>query len=200
MIDEFALRDIARELEAHYLELHELKHTTPNPPEVKTRNTIKGQGPKPPGNWLWVNRYITCEQELRELALNALGHDGINITLHTGDLAAPRLCQLIAYHANTIATLDWADDLAQALTDQARQINRWTNPPETSTIATQPERRHGAEYIARQLRARGQAVTADTVRGWARRGHITRTTMPNGRGGYLLTEVIRYSQAPTNDV
>lgn len=200
MTNEFELRDTARELKHHYLELQQLKHTTPNPPEVKTRNSIKGLGPKSPGNWLWVNRYITMEQNLRELALNAFGIDGINIRIHDGDLSAPRLCHLIAYHAQPLSELDWAADLQQELEDQARTINRWTNPPEPNTIAKQPEPRHGAEYIAKQLRARGIPTTADTIRGWARRGHITRTTMPNGRGGYLLTEALKHSATPTNDV
>lgn len=194
MTNEFELRDTARELKAHYLELQQLKHTTPNPPEVKTRNSVKGLGPKSPGNWLWVNRYITLEQNLRELALNAFGIDGINIRIHDGDLAAPRLCHLIAWHAQALSELDWAQDLQQELQDQARTINRWTNPPEVRTLANQPEPRHGAEHIAKQLRARGIPTTADTIRGWAKRGHITRTTMPNGRGGYLLTEAINHTR------
>ena len=40
MTNEFELRDTARELKHHYTELHELKHTTPNPPEVKTLSLI----------------------------------------------------------------------------------------------------------------------------------------------------------------
>ena len=129
-VDEFQLRDLARELAGHYTELHELKHTTPNPPEVKTRNSVKGLGPKPPGNWLWINRYITMEQNLRELCLNAFGIDGINTRIHDGDLSAPRLCHLIAWHAQALSELDWAADLQQELADQARIINRWCNPPE----------------------------------------------------------------------
>lgn len=130
MTNEFELRDTARELKHHYLELQALKHTTPNPPEVKTRNSVKGLGPKSPGNWLWVNRYITLEQNLRELCLNAFGIDGINIRIHDGDLSAPRLCHLIAWHAQALSELTWAQDLQQELEDQARTINRWTNPPE----------------------------------------------------------------------
>lgn len=130
MTNEFELRDTARELKHHYQELQAHKHTTPNPPEVKTRNSVKGLGPKPPGNWLWVNRYIEMEQNLRELALNAFGIDGINIRLQDGDMAAPRLCHLIAYHAQPLSELTWASDLAQELEDQAHTINRWTNPPE----------------------------------------------------------------------
>ena len=130
MTNEFELRDTARELKAHYLQLHALKHTTPNPPEVKTRNSVKGLGPKSPGNWLWINRYITLEQNLRELALNAFGTDGIGIRIHDGDLSAPRLCQLIAWHAQALSELEWAQDLQQELEDQAHTINRWTNPPE----------------------------------------------------------------------
>lgn len=200
MTNEFELRDTARELKAHYLQLHALKHTTPNPPEVKTRNSVKGLGPKSPGNWLWVNRYITLEQNLRELCLNAFGTDGIGIHINEADFTAPRLCRLIAWHAQPLSELDWAADLMQELEDQARTINRWTNPPELSAIAKQPEPRHGAEHIAKQLRARGIPTTADTIRGWARRGHITRTTMPNGRGGYLLTEALKHSATPTKHV
>lgn len=130
MTNEFELRDTARELKHHYQELQALKHTTPNPPEVKTRNSVKGLGPKSPGNWLWVNRYVEMEQNLRELALNAFGTDGINTRLHDGDLSAPRLCDLIAYHAQPLTELPWAADLMQELQDQARTINRWTHPPE----------------------------------------------------------------------
>lgn len=130
MTNEFELRDTARELKAHYQQLHALKHTTPNPPEVKTRNSVKGLGPKSPGNWLWINRYVEMEQNLRELALNAFGIDGINIRIHDGDLSAPRLCHLIAWHAQALSELDWAADLQQELEDQAHTINRWTNPPE----------------------------------------------------------------------
>lgn len=197
MTNEFELRDTARELKAHYLQLHALKHTTPNPPEVKTRNSVKGLGPKSPGNWLWINRYVEMEQNLRELALNAFGIDGIGIRIHDGDLSAPRLCHLIAYYAQPLSELDWAADLQQELQDQARTINRWTNPPELPAIAKQPEQRHGATYIARQLTARGIPTTADTIRGWARAGHITRTTMPNNRAGYLLTEAITWAKHNT---
>jgi len=195
--NEFELRDTARELKAHYLQLQAHKHTTPNPPEVKTRNSVKGLGPKPPGNWLWINRYIEMEQNLRELALNAFGIDGIGICIQPTDMAAPRLCHLIAWHAQPLSELPWAQDLQQELADQARTINKWCNPPEPNTIAKQPEPRHGAEHIARQLRARGIPTTADTIRGWARRGHITRTTMPNGRGGYLLTEALNHAKKET---
>ena len=129
-VDEFQLRDLARELAGHYTELHELKDTTPNPPEVKTRNSVKGAGPKSPGNWLWLNRYVTMEQNLRELALNAFGTDGIGIRINEADFAAPRLCRLIAWHAQPLSELDWSADLAQELEDQARTINRWIHPPE----------------------------------------------------------------------
>lgn len=129
-VDEFQLRDLARELADHYTELHQLKDTTPNPPEVKTRNSVKGLGPKSPGNWLWLNRYVTMEQNLRELCLNAFGKDGINIRIAEEDFTAPRLCRLIAWHAQALTELDWAVDLMQELEDQAHTINRWTHPPE----------------------------------------------------------------------
>lgn len=127
-VDEFQLRDTARELAELYIEMHGLKDTTPTPPEVKTRNSIKGAGPKSPGNWLWVSRYVTMEQNLRELCLNAFGTDGIQVRIKEEDFTAPRLCGLIAWHAQPLSELDWAADLQQELEDQARKINRWINP------------------------------------------------------------------------
>ncbi|WP_411701938.1 hypothetical protein ACLI1R_000677 [Corynebacterium sp. LaCa97] len=129
-VNEFELRDLARELAGHYAELQELKDTTPNPPEVKTRNSVKGQGPKSPGNWLWVSRYVMLEQNLREVCLNAFGTDGIGVHISEADFIAPRLCRLVAWHAQALSELDWAEDLVDELAGQARAIDRWVSPPD----------------------------------------------------------------------
>ena len=197
MTNEFELRDTARELKAHYLQLQSLKHTTPNPPEVKTRNSIKGLGPKTPGNWLWVNRYITMEQNLRELCLNAFGIDGINIRIHDGDLSAPRLCHLIAYHAQPLSELDWAADLAQELEDQARTINKWCNPPETPTTLIR-QAQHSTQLLTAAHTAK--AATAATGKRIDRKqvtylgcaGHITTHKDTQGNTCYNLGEVINH--------
>lgn len=197
MTNEFELRDTARELKAHYLQLQSLKHTTPNPPEVKTRNSVKGLGPKTPGNWLWVNRYIEMEQNLRELCLNAFGIDGINIRIKDADMAAPRLCHLIAWHAQALSELDWAEDLAQELEDQARTINKWCNPPETPhTLIRQAQSSqqlltaaHAAKAAAA---ATGKKIDRKQVTYWGRAGHITTHKDTQGNTCYNLGEVINH--------
>lgn len=195
MTNEFELRDTARELKAHYLELQSLKHTTPNPPEVKTRNSVKGAGPKSPGNWLWVNRYIEMEQNLRELCLNAFGIDGINTRLHDGDLAAPRLCHLIAWHAQALSELPWSQDLAQELQDQARTINRWTNPPEAPRAlirqAQSSQQLLTASHAAKAATAAtGKRIDRKQVTFWGRSGRITQYKNPDGATTYRLDQVI----------
>lgn len=185
-VDEQQFRDTARRLGRLYEQLHELKHARPKPPEVRVMRPTPG--PQSPGNWLYVATYIDQEQKLKEVAFNALGDIGVRI--HDNDAAAPRLCQLLAFHAQAASELNWANDLHDELASQIRIIDRRCNPPQTAIIAKQPEPRYGAEHTARQLRARGIPATADTIRGWARSGHITRTTMPNGRGGYLLSECL----------
>lgn len=189
-VDEFQLRDKARELAHHYAQLEEMKHTRHAPPEVRVMKPAPG--PQAPGNWLYMATAIDQAQRLREVAFNALADVGVK--LRDDDARAVRLCELLAFHAQAIAALDWADDLADELESQARIINRRCNPPETRALAGRPEPRHGSEYVARQLRARGHHITADTIRGWARHGHISRTVMPNGRGGYRLTEALTWAE------
>ncbi|MDK8669000.1 hypothetical protein QP902_09985 [Corynebacterium marquesiae] len=197
MTNEFELRDTARELKHHYLQLQALKHTTPNPPEVKTRNSVKGLGPKSPGNWLWINRYISLEQNLRELALNAFGIDGINIRIHDGDLSAPRLCHLIAWHAQALSELDWAADLQQELQDQAHTINKWCNPPETPRAlirkAQSSQQILTAAHAAKAASAAtGKRIDRKQVTYWGRAGHITTHQDTQGNTCYNLGEVINH--------
>ena len=189
-IDEQQFRTTARRLGQLYEQLHELKHSRPKPPEVRVMKP--SPGPQSPGNWLYVSTYIDQEQRLREVAFNALADIGVRIK--DTDTTAPRLCTLLAFHAQAASELDWATDLHDELTNQIRIIDRRCNPPQPNIIAKQPEPRHGAEHIARQLRARGIPTTADTIRGWARSGHITQTTMPNRRAGYLLTEALNHAR------
>ncbi|OFQ48115.1 hypothetical protein [Corynebacterium sp. HMSC076D02] len=188
-VDEQHLRDLARHLANLYQELNSLKYSRPTPPEARVMKPTPG--PQSPGNWLYVATYLDQEQRLREVSFNAFADIGVRI--HDNDAAAPRLCQLLAFHAQAASELNWATDLMDELTSQIRIIDRRCNPPQPNIIAKQPEPRRGAEHIARQLRARGIPTTADTIRGWARSGHITRATMPNGRGGYLLTEALNHA-------
>ena len=197
MTHEFELRDTARELKHHYQQLQAHKHTTPNPPEVKTRNSVKGLGPKPPGNWLWINRYVELEQNLRELALNAFGIDGINIRIQDGDMAAPRLCHLIAWHAQALSELDWAADLMQELQDQARTINKWCNPPQTPRAlirqAQSSQQLLTAAHAAKAATAAtGKRIDRKQITYLGRAGHITTHQDSRGNTCYNLGEVINH--------
>lgn len=196
-IDEFQLRDLAKELRTHYIELHELKYTSPTPPEVKTRNSIKGLGPKSPGNWLWVNRYVTMEQNLRELCLNAFGTDGIQVRIKEEDFTAPRLCRLIAWHAQALSELDWAADLLQELEDQARKINRWINPPEVPRVllrqAQSSEQLLTASHAAKAASAAtGKRIDRKQITYWGNAGYITTHYDNQGKSCYKLGEIVDY--------
>lgn len=128
--DETDLRELARSLKDEYVHLHSLKDARPKPPEVRTMKPAPG--PRTPGNWLIVALYVDMEQRLREVAFNAFRDIGER--LHDGDAAAPRLCHLIAFHAQAISELDWASDIMDELRDQERTINRRCNPPATTTL------------------------------------------------------------------
>ncbi len=192
-VDEQQFRDTARHLGRLYEQLHELKHARPKPPEVRVMKPAPG--PQSPGNWLYVATYIDQEQRLREVAFNAFGDIGVSI--RDADAAAPRLCQLLAFHAQAASELTWANDLMDELLNQVRIIDKRCNPPQLVAIAKQPEPRRGAEHIARQLRARGIPTTADTIRGWGKAGRITTQPIPwgnNTQNGYLLTEALNHAK------
>lgn len=123
-IDEQQFRDTARRLGQLYEQLHELKHARPKPPEVRVMKPAPG--PQSPGNWLYVATYIDQEQKLREVAFNALGDIGVRIK--DDDATAPRLCALLAFHAQAASELEWATDLHDELTNQTRIIDRRCNP------------------------------------------------------------------------
>lgn len=195
--DEFQLRDTARELAELYVEMHGLKNTTPTPPEVKTRNSVKGSGPKSPGNWLWMHRYVTLEQNLRELCLNAFGVDGIGIHIAEDDFTAPRLCGLIAWHAQALSELDWAADLLQELDDQARMINRWVNPPQVPRVlirqAESSEQLLTASHVAKAASAAtGKRVDRKQITYWGNAGYITTHYDNQGKSCYKLGEIVDY--------
>lgn len=194
-VDEFQLRDLARELAGHYTELHELKDTHPTPPEVRVMKPAPG--PQTPGNWLWINRYVEMEQNLRELCLNAFGTDGIGIHIDEADFTAPRLCRLIAWHAQPLSELNWEADLMQELEDQARTINRWTNPPEVPRAlirqAKSSEQLLTASHAAKVASAAtGKRVDRKQITYWGNAGHITTHYDNQGKSCYKLGEIVDY--------
>lgn len=203
MTNVYQLRDTARRARRAWQELATYAHTPPAPPRL-ARNMIPTFGPSSPtpdGDWavsLTDSLLRETTEERVPGGLLVMARDALT-TIGEHDRACDRdpviLCMHIAYNAGPICEkFPAADELAELLDAQAdyitTQINRRYPPPPDTT--TPPVQRYGAERTAHQLRARGWAVTADMVRGWARRGHISRVIMDNDRGGYLVGECLTY--------
>ncbi|MER0106680.1 hypothetical protein ABRP95_09675 [Corynebacterium sp. KPL2895] len=195
-VDQQDLANAAKKLQVLYGELDHAKYERPPAPEVSTQGANQQKGPSEPFP-IWT---ISDDAHFTAL-LNEYCDDAARYVPLAGDIYTHgfrrngrRMCQWIAWNAGPISQLDVAPLMLDELRHQARELNhrlRRTRPLAPVTLQSEPRR--GAEHIARQLRARGQNVTADTIRGWARRGHITTTTMPNGRNGYLLTEALTHT-------
>ncbi|MFW9228561.1 hypothetical protein [Corynebacterium striatum] len=194
-VDERDLRDLARHLANLYQELDSLKYSRPTPPEVRAMKPAPG--PQSPGNWLMVSTYIDMEQRLREICFNAFGRDGIGITIAEDDFTAPRLCGLIAWHAQALSELDWAADLLQELEDQARMINRWVNPPQVPRVlirqAESSEQLLTASHVAKAASAAtGKRVDRKQITYWGNAGYITTHYDNQGKSCYKLGEIVDY--------
>ncbi|WP_165242107.1 hypothetical protein [Corynebacterium lizhenjunii] len=126
--DEHTLRHTARNLAAAYTTLNTLKHTPATQPEIRTMKPTPG--PQTPGNWLYVCTSLEQETRLREVAFEALGSVGVKLA--DDDVAAPRLCQLIAFHSQAISELNWASDLLEELDSQRQIIDKRINPEQNA--------------------------------------------------------------------
>lgn len=195
-VDEFLLRDLANELAEHYTQLDSMKHDRPTPPEVKTRNAIKGLGPQSPGNWLFVSTFIDQEQRLREVAFNAFSDLGIIV--RDGEAGAIALCRKIAFHAQAISELDWADDLADELARQARIINRRCNPAEKVPgryieQAQSSDQLLTASHAAKVASAAtGEKIDRKQITYWGQAGYIKAYIDSRGKACYKLAEIVAY--------
>lgn len=203
MVEVYALRNTARRARRAWEQLNAVKDSPPASPRLARRMKphFGPASPTPDGDWA-VSLTDSLLRETREDqvpgGLLVMARDALT-TIGEHGRACDRdpviLCIHIAYTAGPICdTFPAADELAELLEEQADYITtqiekRYPPPPDTTTP---PVQRYGAERTARQLRARGWAITADMVRGWARRGHISRVIMDNDRGGYLVGECIAY--------
>lgn len=203
MVDVYELRNTARRARRAWEQLNAVKDSPPAPPRPARRMKphFGPVSPTPDGDWA-VSLADSLLRETREDnvpgGLLVMARDALT-TIGEHDRATDRdpviLCMHIAYTAGPICdAFPAADELAELLDEQAGYITaqiekRYPPPPD---ISLPPVQRYGAERTAHHLRARGWAVTADMVRGWARRGHISRVVMGNDRGGYLVGECIAY--------
>lgn len=188
MTDEFEIRQLARDLKRLYEGMDEAKHEKPKPREIRTMKP--SPGPSEPGNWLWISRCVTMEQNLREVALNAFAD--IQVKLRADDMVVGNLLDRISFNAAAIAELEWADDFHQELDDQARQMGKWLNPPDTKQVAQRPERYVGIDTIVRNLNQRGHKVTPRQAREVAVYQKFDIGKFTNGSNGYKLTEFINH--------
>lgn len=192
-VDEFHLRNTARELADLYRQLNGLKHSRPTPPEVSTSH--QPPSPRTPGNWLIIATYTDLEQRLREVAFNAFADT--HIKLRDGDAAAPLLCHLLAFHAYTVSRLDWAEDLLDELADQARTIRRRIDPPRTAKALALRAQSQNQLFTAAHAAATASAITGHKIDRkqityWGNAGYINTHKDQRGKACYKLSEIVDY--------
>lgn len=191
MIDEHKLRKNLTYLETILYELEQFKHISPRRPDIRTMKP--SPGPQSPGNAqaidvdaeitpmirAWCHTLIDCVDDPKPIPKKGAP------TVHFVEW-------LLMYPYYIAGYLD-----AEAF---ASEIDYWIHKIEkvvgrdkdAAELAARPEPRHDATHIVRRMSTRGWVITKDQVRKWAERGHISRVDRPDGKGGYLLTEVIRY--------
>lgn len=190
MTDEFAIRQLARDLKRLYDGLDEKKHERPRPKEVRIMRATPG--PQSPGSWLWMSRAVEMEQRLRQIALNAFSD--IQVRLRDDDMVVGNLLDRISFNAQAISELDWADDFHDELADQERQMGKWLNPPDTGQVAQAPEKYVDIDTITRNLGQRGHQVTNRQARDVATYNQFDTCKFTDGKNGYKLTQFLTHYQ------
>lgn len=186
-VDEFELRQLARDLIKLYAAMDELKHIPMKPPEVRTMQNTGGK-PSMPGNWLWMSRAVEMEQRLRQVAFNAFSD--IQVRLRDDDAKVGNLLELIALNAHAISELPWADDFCDELTDQDRTIGKWVNPPDVGKVANE-DPYLTMDSLQRTLTKRGHTIPEGTIWYWRNQGLVkAKTRRDNGKTAYSLADVI----------
>lgn len=147
-------------------------------------------GPRTPAPIFLISLDKAVCDDLFELCRDAANTVDPSAILHHD---GPRLSRWAYDHRATLARLDWADDLIDAFEDINAHLAKHLTPESIAALARQPERRMTNHSIAYKLRAHGLPVSADLVRKWGERGHITVEDMPLGQRGYLLTEAIAWA-------
>ena len=203
MTDPFELKRAAEQLRQQYAELNQLKHTPPRTPLArKMKPTFGPQSPEPDNDWA-LNIELLLVDEGDDNNPNHEAPSGLfnmvvdaqryihNKTIQTKN--GHRLTTFITHHAGAIANqFPAADDLLELLRNQTQYIQgairrRHGTPQQHRGGGT--VRLLTATQAAKQLTIRGHPTTPDTIRGWARHGHITPIPLPNGRNGYTLNQL-----------
>lgn len=177
--DEFKIRRAAQHLRALMVELDSAKHVKMIPRGEPTSGGA-GFGPRSPGNEDAISLYAEIERELsiwlRDWNTNRHG---------VGEQLG-----WVAFNAEWVSQQPDSESLLTELNRWATMVERAVGRGPSIKDLAKAERRQSATSIKRRLASMGHAVTLDTIRGWARHGHITTQPLANGHNGYLITEII----------
>lgn len=192
MIDAEAIARAAYKLAHHLDALEHAKHEQTAPPEVKTRNQIKGLGPRTPGNTKAIDTDYVIWQELRSWThqLNSTIQDP---TKPPNTAATPDHARWVALNASAIAQDPEAETLLE-------ELNRWTTITLSITHNTAPARPEPwqlAPVIIQTVQRLGGNITRRQLSDLAKQGYINsrkRMTNHGERNIYLISEVISHLQ------
>lgn len=190
-VDEWALRQAARDLVHLYRELDAAKYAPTRQPEVRTMRP--SPGPRSPAPDHLVSLDEELSSRLFEYVRDLANHVRPQMILHKD---GGRLAAFVVWHAQEAEELPFAEDLLEEMQDQAKQIKRSVAPPEPVTLAKRPERYVGIDTIVRNLRQRGHPVTARQAREVAVYQEFDMAKFGNGSNGYKLTQFLSHYEKP----
>lgn len=191
MTDEMALRKDLTYLEKILYELEDFKHVSARRPDIRTM--VTAPGPQAPGNAQAINLDGELKPQIRAWCFTFLDTIDDPKPIPARELPTVALVEWLLMYPYYIA--DYLD--GEAFVDELRQWIRRVEKvvgrdQDAAELAARPEVRQDAAHIVRRMGTRGWVISKDQVRKWAERGHISRVNRADGKGTYLLTEVIEY--------
>ncbi|MGV0351143.1 hypothetical protein ACUY2G_09560 [Corynebacterium guaraldiae] len=192
MTDAEAIARAAYKLAHHLDALEHAKHEHTAPPEVKTRNQIKGLGPQTPGNTKAIDTDYVIWQELRSWThqFNTTIQDP---TKPPNTAATPDHARWIALNAGPIAQDPDADTFLE-------ELQRWTVTVLNITHSEAPARPEPwqlAPAIIQTVNRLGGTITRRQLSDMAKHGYINsakRMTKHGERNIYRISEVLAHLQ------
>lgn len=182
-------------------ELLRIARRETSPPGGRTARNPNIPGSRPPVNLGALSIAHEMHACLTDWCINLRDDTGIPMPAHLDDRG---LAMHLRYHAHRIAQQVWADDCASEISRWASTVQAVTTPPPVRHLAdyTPEQRREGmahakvdaptcAELVAEWTKGEC-APTADQIRTWGRREHVTRFGPTPGKGVYSPREVIAH--------
>lgn len=195
-VDEWAIRDTARDLADLYRELDAQKYAPPAPRE--TRVMKPRPGPSSPGNWFAMCLDADLTVDLAEMVRDAANYiEPATIVRLDGTW----LCEWIRLKAFYICEdFPAAVELHDLMQDQTRRLTKRLHPPETSAavraaVKTMERKVSAAEAASLASAATGITVDRKQVTYWGRSGRISVHLKPDGTATYNLEAVIEAAKA-----